>query len=172
AETEGAITQARFNVRASLMAKMIPADVRSLMDIGCGVCDLKKYIPAEIRYYGLDVCKRDEETLVCDLNCEPLPDVPVDLYYMAGLIYYINEPEKLLSQMQNAKYILFDYGGIERYLRLDGVPGDPLIHARNNFVSPETLFQALRKNGFILENVHWDWQNYTIGWHMYLFKKI
>ncbi len=171
-EQDGAIERADFNQRAKMMAQLIPDDVRSVMDLGCGSAFLKNYISSDIQYYGLDYCERDSDTIVCDLNKEPLPDINVDMYYMAGLVYYIDDMEHFIAQMTNAKYILFDYGGTERYLRLDGVPEDPLINARNNFIEIDKLFVILRRNGFVFENGNWDWKNGKIGWHMYLFKKL
>lgn len=40
--------------RAEFMASMIPSDVKSIMDIGCGDKKLKKYLNQDIKYYGLD----------------------------------------------------------------------------------------------------------------------
>lgn len=31
-------------------------------------------------------CERNKETIICDINKEKLPDIKVDLYYMAGLL--------------------------------------------------------------------------------------
>ena len=137
---------------------------------GCGDAFLKKYIDSGINYLGLDICPRENTAFVCDLNNEPLPQTHVDMYFMAGLLYYINDIDNLFSQMTNAKYILYDYGGTERYLRLDGVPHDPLINARNNFFSQEEIFNSLHKYGFNLENAYWDTDKGKIGWHIYLFK--
>ena len=166
------ISQNWFDERSEIMASLIPEDTRSLMDIGCGVCFLRQHLPEHIKYYGLDYCERENVDFVCDMNNEPLPAVNVDMYYMAGLVYYIDDIERVISQMTGAKYILFDYGGIERYLRLDGVPEDPLVNARNNYASPEEIFNILRKYGFTYEKGYWNWKSGKIGWHIYLFKKI
>ena len=168
--TDGVITQANYEKRARIMSHLIPDDVTSVMDMGCGAEFLRKYLRDGVTYYGLDFCKRNDETIVCDLNRDPVPDIKVDLYYMAGLMYYIDDPQAYLSQLTGAKYLLFDYGGIERYLRLDGVPGDPLISARNNFVSIDELLVMLRKLGFVFEDGYWNRKDGMIGWHMYLFK--
>ena len=166
------VDQKSYRVRTGIMSSMIPADVTSVMDIGCGVCTLKSYLSPEIIYYGLDCTEREGAEFVCDINKEPLPDVRVDLYYLAGLVYYVDDLDKFISQLKKAKYILFDYGGTERYLRLDGVPDDPLINARNNFVSTDDLFRILRKNRFTYEDGLWDCQKGKIGWHFYLFKNM
>ncbi len=166
------VNQKSYGIRAKIMNKLIPNDVASVMDVGCGNCELKQYLSSDIRYYGLDFLARNGVDFVCDINNDMIPDIHVDLYYLAGLIYYADDPDRLISQFKNAKYILLDYGGTERYLRLDGVPDDPLVNARNNFISTDELFRILRKNGFIFEDGMWDYQNGKIGWHFYLFKNI
>ncbi len=171
-ENSSSISQSKFDVRAKTMSTLIPKNVKSILDIGCGVCDLKKYIASDIHYYGLDYCYRDGVDYVCDFNQEVLPNISVDMYYMAGIIYYIDNINLFFSQLKNAKYILFDYGGTERYLRLDGVPADPLINARNNFIETDKLFNILRENNFVYENGIWDWRNGSIGWHIYLFRNL
>lgn len=169
-KNDRSIADRSFEQRTKLMYDMIPEDVRSVMDLGCGVSYLKDLLLPNVQYYGVDICERENTSFVLDLNKDPLPDVCVDLYYMAGLIYYIDDPDRFFAQMTKAKYILFDYGGIERYLRLDGVPNDPLIGARNNFNSPEDLFNLLHGHGFVLEKAYWDTEKGKIGWHIYLFK--
>lgn len=169
-EDKTLISDSSYNKRSKIMASLIPKDVKSLMDVGCGDAFLKQYIPSDLKYFGLDVCPRKEASFVCDLNKESLPKIEVDMYYMAGLLYYINDLDNLFSQMTNAKYILYDYGGTERYLRLDGVPNDPLINARNNFYSQEYIFNTLHKYSFSMEHAYWDPNNGKIGWHIYLFK--
>lgn len=166
------INQNSYDDRSRIMASLIPEDVGSLLDIGCGACFLKQYLPDRIKYYGLDYCQREGADFVCDINNEAMPDIKVDMYYMAGLVYYVDDMDKFISGLTNAEYILFDYGGTERYLRLDGVPADPLVNARNNFVSPEEIFNILRKYGFTYEKGWWDPQNGKVGWHIYLFKKL
>lgn len=44
--------------RAEFMASMIPSNVKSIMDIGCGDKKLKKYLNQDIKYYGLDFVSR------------------------------------------------------------------------------------------------------------------
>ena len=160
-----------YDLRTDIMAQMIPADALSVMDIGCGEAFLKRHLPPGVQYWGVDICIRPDAAFVCDVNHESLPTLPVDLYYMAGLLYYVNDIDHLISQMTHAKYILFDYGGSERYLRLDGVPHDPLVQARSNFCSWEDIFNILRKHGFVMEEAYWNPQIGKIGWHIYLFKK-
>ena len=105
--------------RAEFMASMIPNDITSIMDIGCGEGLIKEYLPKNVKYYGVDYCKRDEETLICDINNESLPDKRVDLYYMAGVIDYIIDVKKFIIQLKQAKYVLISKTRNERFIRLD-----------------------------------------------------
>lgn len=77
--------------RARAMSQLIPEDVKTLMDIGCGEELLKEFLCKDINYYGLDYCERNKETIICDINKEKLPDIKVDLYYMAGIIDYVTD---------------------------------------------------------------------------------
>lgn len=85
--------------RSETMAGMIPEDVHTLMDLGCGDCKLKKYLSKKIKYIGLDYCKRNEDTIICDMNKDKLPVMDVDMYYLAGVLPYIDDKEALLNQM-------------------------------------------------------------------------
>ena len=52
------ISVVAWEKRAEFMAAMIPSDVKSIMDIGCGDKKLKKYLTQDIKYYGLDFVSR------------------------------------------------------------------------------------------------------------------
>ena len=74
-ENDSALSNMRtgWEKRAQAMVKLIPKNVGSILDIGCGECLLKKYLPREIKYYGLDYRKRNDETIVCNINEEKIP---------------------------------------------------------------------------------------------------
>mgnify|MGYP002640016923 FL=1 len=54
--------------RARAMSQLIPEDVKVLMDIGCGEELLKEFLCKDIKYYGLDYCERNKETIICDIK--------------------------------------------------------------------------------------------------------
>lgn len=164
-------SEKQYLQRAKVMAEMIPEGVHSVMDLGCGAMHLKSLLPDTSKYYGVDYCKRNQDTIVCDLNSESIPDIKVDLYYMAGLLYYIDDIDRLVRQFseKGKNHVLFDYGGIERYLRLDGVPSDPYIAVRNNYLSAEEIFSIFIKYGYSMDAAKWDWKTNNLGWHIYRF---
>lgn len=160
---------AAWEKRAEMMAEMIPDDVQTLMDLGCGDCKLRKYISKEIRYIGVDYCKREDDTIICDLNKEKLPKMNVDMYYLAGILTYIDDKEALLSQMKNAKYILMNAYQAEQFIRLDGCTFDvPAFYFQN--YSNDDIINYLYKEGFVLVNCKYDYKIMNV--HFYLFQKL
>ena len=153
--------QTVWEERAREMSSLIPEDVKSLMDIGCGNCRLKKYLPDNMRYYGLDCVKREEDTLLCDINAEQLPKIQVDMYYLAGVLYYVNDIKKLFEQMKSAKYIIFNYFDEMNQLRLDGYCGGVPSHAineREEYITIADIINTLWDCGFVVEKVLFDYR--------------
>ena len=64
-----------------------------------GYFKFKKYLSKKIKYIELDYCKRNEDTIICDMNKDKLPVMDVDMYYLAGVLPYIDDKEALLNQM-------------------------------------------------------------------------
>jgi len=154
--------------RAEFMASMIPSNVKSIMDIGCGDKKLKKYLNQDIKYYGLDFVSRGG-TIVCNINKDPFPDVQVDMYYLAGVIPYVNDIEKLIKNMSKAKYILVSLQVTDQYTRLDGVLCNlpfTAIQKMNN----DEIINCMYKNGFVLVNAQYNY--FFQNCHYYLFKKM
>ena len=108
-----------WKIRAEFLSKMIPDDVKSIMDIGCGDGLIKNFLGHDVKYFGVDYCKRSADTIVCDINQESLPDLNVDLYYMAGVIDYIENIRKFVAQLSRAKYVLISKVRNEKFIRLD-----------------------------------------------------
>jgi len=131
------------------------------MDLGCGNGRLKKYISSDMTYFGVDYVQRDENTIVCDLNQEPLPEMDVDVYYMAGLLCYIDDIERLFAQMRRGKYIIFSYSEELLYLRLDGVYKNiwtPILNKRDGYLTISMIINALRRSGFVVDEVVCDYE--------------
>lgn len=157
-----------WEMRAKEMAQMIPDDVNSIMDVGCGNRRLKKYLSSDIKYYGMDYLRQSEEVILCDFNREDLPNIVVDLYYMAGIVLYVNDIKKLFSQMINAKYILLSHADEMNYLRLDNNVGSLnsfVVNEREDYLTLADIINALWECGFVIEKVQYDYRernNYYI----------
>lgn len=89
-----------YDERIKLMAQFLK-EGRSVLDIGCGQQALKKYIPSNIFYYGCDIVKRDEHTIVCNFNnLEYPPFRYYDYIFCSGVLEYIEDLEYFLYNIQ------------------------------------------------------------------------
>ena len=64
---------AGWSKRAALAAEFL-GFARSVADLGCGTMTLERYLSEGTRYVPVDVCRRDERTIVCDFNVDPTVD--------------------------------------------------------------------------------------------------
>lgn len=155
--------------RAQFMAGMIPNDVESVLDIGCGDQKLRKYLDNNIQYYGLDYMDRGNNTIVCDLNIDPFPEIKVDMYYLAGVFAYIENPQKLIRNMSSAKYILVSLRPTDQFIRLDGHLYNLQFEVYQKMSNDEVI-NYMFNEGFALVNAQYDY--FFQNCHFYLFKKM
>ncbi|THD53630.1 hypothetical protein [Phenylobacterium sp.] len=86
--------------RANLAAQMIPA-YASVLDLGAGAMDLEQALPEGCSYLPCDLVRRDERTIVCDLNRGEFPEgVDADVVTMLGVLEYIRTPLDLLLKVR------------------------------------------------------------------------
>ncbi len=145
--------------RARAMSQLIPEDVKVLMDIGCGEELLKEFLCKDIKYYGLDYCERNSETVICDINKEKLPDIKVDLYYMAGIIDYVTDIPNFIKQLSRAKYVVMSKTRNERFIRLDDKVMDSGY--MNYGTSPyycSNLVTDMFEIGFVCRKMQWNYK--------------
>lgn len=83
----------------SAIAATYLLDVNSVADLGCGHMRLERYLAKATAYFPVDVTRRDERTLVCDFNSEPLVRTPADAAVCLGLLEYLFEPAAFLEQL-------------------------------------------------------------------------
>lgn len=86
-----------WSPRAALAAELL-RDVKSVADIGCGAMTLERYL-VNARYVPVDCVRRDERTVVVDLNREPTPVLHTDAAALLGVVEYIHDVPKLLREL-------------------------------------------------------------------------
>jgi len=90
--------------RAQVAARLILPNTR-LLDLGCGAMDLESFLDPSVTYIPADVVRRDERTLICDLNAGTLPQIHVEVITLLRVLEYIHDvadPFERLRQMQAA----------------------------------------------------------------------
>jgi hypothetical protein len=96
-EAEGKDRWAR---RARMAADwLLTADVGTVLDLGCGTMTLERILPSFVQYLPCDVIRRDERTIVCDLNRDPPPAVEADAVACLGVLEYLFRPEEVLAKL-------------------------------------------------------------------------
>jgi hypothetical protein len=77
--------------RIQWMAARIPPDAQSVLDVGCGRMWLKDYIPATVKYTGIDYVDRGDGCIVCDLNRAEFPEGSHDVIFVSGCLEYVED---------------------------------------------------------------------------------
>jgi hypothetical protein len=139
-----------WNDRTELLSQFIAWDARSIVEFGCGRCILKSFLPAGVAYTGVDYVKRDEDTIVCDVNRDPLPDIKADTLFLAGFIEEVKDVRSFFRYAsQRCKQMVMSYHPLE--LRTGwGYKLGEYRDAANYLTSPE-LIALVQENGFLLK---------------------
>ncbi len=75
------------------------SDQAGVLDLGCGTMSLERYLRPEQLYFPSDVVRRDDRTILCDLNQTSPPIVEVPAVACLGLLEYLRSPENLLKML-------------------------------------------------------------------------
>jgi hypothetical protein len=82
----------KWSHRSKMAAAHIPENA-IVLDIGCGTMFIEKELKPGCRYIPVDVARRDERTIVCDLNLGQYPNVQgVTHVTMLGVLEYLTRP--------------------------------------------------------------------------------
>ena len=112
-----------------------------VLDIGCGMMWLEPMLTRGNAYIPLDYIRRDDRTMVVDLNTDGLPEVDAEFVYMSGVLEYLRDVPGFLRQVALRRYrrILLTYCSMECWWKMS-------VRQSLNWVSHESiesLMQAL-----------------------------
>lgn len=82
-----------WDERTRLIAKLVPPGSK-VIEFGAGRRQLEKGLPANCTYTPSDLVARGADTLVCDLNCRPLPHlshITPDVAVFSGVLEYTRD---------------------------------------------------------------------------------
>ncbi len=123
--------------RIQVMASYIRGPGR-VADFGCGPMWLKSFLPAGNTYLGIDSFRRDEHTLVLDLNRDSLSRIQADIAFLSGILEYIQEIPRFIENLTALPFRQI----ITSYCTLENFPD--LKHRQSlNWVSHESLLTLL-----------------------------
>jgi len=102
--SDPAALEPAWDARAELAAHFIPAGAR-VLDLGCGIMSLQRFLPHGCSYQGCDLVARDPQTIVCDFNMGGFPTdaaTDADIISVLGVLEYVSDAEAFFAHLQSA----------------------------------------------------------------------
>ena len=152
--------------RVEMFSEWIPADVRSVVDYGAGKMYLREYLAPEVAYFPVDYIRRDEQTILCDLNVGLFPEIQTDAAVCSGGLEFIYTAEALLAHVcaHTNKMVILSYLGVDHFPDIDGRRASAYV----SDLSEKQIIDLMASNGFRLEKKVADPVNHACK--VYLFR--
>lgn len=126
-----------WNQRTILLSDKIK-DGSRILEFGSGNLFLKDNLPKNCTYINSDIVKRDENTIVIDLN-KKIPPLPkVDYIVFSGVLEYVYDVEHVLNECGKytenllLSYATLDYFPSVKNRRINGWVSDLYLKDFNN----------------------------------------
>ncbi|MEQ1773942.1 MAG: FkbM family methyltransferase [Burkholderiales bacterium] len=85
------------DVRRAALAAAHAESAERVLDLGCGSCALKRALPSNCAYQGLDLIQRDDTTIVADLNRALPQAIAADHVVASHILEHLHEPAAVLG---------------------------------------------------------------------------
>lgn len=147
-----------WEMRTEQMSKLISDDSASIMDCGCGEGKLRNYIPSNMRYMGVDYCKRPGiDNLIYDFNIGEFPEIYVDTMFLAGILEYIDDYKSFIINICKycRKEIILSYCILELFRNI----AERRSIGQKCFLYSTQLIKLFEENGYFL--THSEFWNTT-----------
>lgn len=137
----------KWTERARLASRFIDPGSR-VLDLGCGLMALRRFLPDNCSYVPSDFVPRGPETEVADLNAGEFPDGEFDVITMMGVLEYLSAPECVLREARrHAPRLLLSYHHT-RWRSPLGKRREFRRTARRNYLSVPALARCIARTGW------------------------
>ena len=152
--------------RVEMFSRWIPRDVRSVVDYGAGKMYLREYLPPEAAYFPVDYIRRNEQTILCDLNQGVFPEIRTDVAVCSGVLEFIYTAEALLTHVcaHTGKLVILSYLGVDNFPDIDGRRASAYV----SDLSEKQIVDLMESNGFQLEKKVPDPVNHACKVYLFL----
>ena len=149
ADLDGNIDWDLMRFRVEMFSEWIPEDVRSVVDYGAGKMYLQEYLAPDVVYFPVDYIRRNEQTILCDLNSGVFPEIQADAAVCSGVLEFIDTAEALLDHVctHTGKMVILSYLGVDHFSDIDGRRTSAYV---SDF-SEKQIVDRMSSNGFRLE---------------------
>jgi len=110
----------------------------AVVDIGCGRMWLESQLKENNGYVPVDFVRRDERTIVLDINKDTLPDFNAPVAFLSGILEYVSDVNKFSQQLirQRFEKIILSYCTVEKYSNIS-------CRKKLNWVSNLSIFELI-----------------------------
>jgi len=125
--------------RIEIMATYLNSG-EQVLDFGCGMMWLENFLKNENKYVPIDFIKRDDRTIVFDLNRDDFPEIYGGIAFLSGVLEYINDIDKFILELKNRNYvkIILSYCTTEKIWKLSE-------RKKLKWKNHESIFNLIRK---------------------------
>jgi hypothetical protein len=153
-----------WEARTQKMATLVPKGSR-VVEFGAGSCRLKAWLDASCEYIPSDIVQRGPDTVICDLNRSPLPNLAhlnVNVALFAGVLEYLGDLDGVVDWLSRfVESCIVSYDCVPCGLTLPGRLRERFRRQYYGYLSDYTedqLVAIFRRRGFA--NAHSDsWTN-------------
>lgn len=109
-----------FDSRWELRNKVIASYIDSpgiVADFGCGMMTLERYLKPQNCYLPIDCHRRDNRTLVFDVNHESFPPVNAEIAVCSGFLEYVEDVGRFVNGLETCafKMVIISYCTTEHF---------------------------------------------------------
>lgn len=152
--------------RVEMFSKWITEDIKSVVDYGAGRMYLQEYLAPDVKYFPVDYIRRNEQTILCDLNSGEFPDIQSDAAICSGVLEFIYTTEQLLIHVceHTSKTIILSYMGVDAFPDINGRRASAYV----SDLSEGQIVNLMESRGFRLEKKVPDPTNRVCTVYMFL----
>ncbi|MDB9315914.1 hypothetical protein PN462_22570 [Spirulina sp. CS-785/01] len=119
----------------------------SVLEFGAGRMILKQFLPEGCTYIPSDLVDRGQDTLVCDLNSNALPQFPTcDVAVFSGVFEYVHDVPRLIYHISSYVDVV-----IASYVVSDIEPTNRRMQGWVNDYTSEEILQIFERSGFLCD---------------------
>lgn len=134
--------------RMQIIADSICYDAKTVCDYGAGKLILKKFLKSTMKYYPIDYISRSDDTIICDFNYDPFPEIYTDVCICISTLVFINTAERLLQHLctHTSKIIILSYVTLDTLSNIDSRRASGYV----SDLTEKQIIDLLFANGFVL----------------------